>query len=378
MMNNKVGMVPLLYDEINYGGVLQFYALQKIVKQLGFEPEIVYVDDNYKFMQKYSDEPRWKRLARFVLKPFLTWRNRKRMHYIQEIIKTRISKTDSFKNKYYSPVVPFVNNNLSQYKALLCGSDQIWNPNNARKRQFLAFAPPSINKVIYAASLGCEQLNKKQVKAFRSITEDLNHISVREQSAQTLLSACLCREDIKLVADPTLLLKPEEWDVIIPDLYSQYDEDDYVFVYVLGSLSDEMKATITKYASNHSKKIIRISYASGESIDNEFFGDIQLADQDPSEFLMLIKHADCVFTDSYHACIFSVMFKKKFYVFERDGKTDMFNRIYTLLSSFDLPEWLIVKKDDINDRSPDYSLNNYHQEKLINNALGFLSTSLNV
>ena len=75
---------------------------------------------------------------------------------IDENIRKRKLKIDEFKRQYYSTVINETNISYSEYDAIVCGSDQIWNPNWARRRCFLEFVPDEINKVIYAASLGCE------------------------------------------------------------------------------------------------------------------------------------------------------------------------------------------------------------------------------
>ena len=62
----------------------------------------------------------------------------------------------------------------------------------------------------------------------------------------------------------------------------------------------------------------------------------------PDEFLYLIHHAKLVITDSFHACVFSILYKVPFYVFERvDDNVKMNSRIETLLSKFKLENRLL-------------------------------------
>ena len=82
-------------------------------------------------------------------------------------------------------------------------------------------------------------------------------------------------------------------------------------------------------------KIINIPFASGEKKDDVCFGDLQIKDADPGEFIGLIKNAEYIFTDSF-PCIafFLYIFKKEFYAFQRDNSKKMQGRINTLLHNF--------------------------------------------
>ena len=73
-------------------------------------------------------------------------------------------------------------------------------------------------------------------------------------------------------------------------------------------------------------------------------------DVGPKEWLSLVKHAKGVITDSFHGCVFSIIFKKSFRVFKRfsdDSIKSQNSRVYTLLETYGL-EKLLNKKDDYN------------------------------
>lgn len=117
---------------------------------------------------------------------------------IDENIRKRKLKIDEFKRQYYSPVINETNISYSEYDAIVCGSDQIWNPNWARRRCFLEFVPDEINKVIYAASLGCESMSKEQKAQFEPRIERLQYVSVREQFGKAILDSFIKDKDIKV------------------------------------------------------------------------------------------------------------------------------------------------------------------------------------
>lgn len=173
----KVGLVPLLYNEYNYGGVLQFYALQRILKKNNIDCDIIFYNNDEKV--SYYELPVIKKII-LKTKVFVANSINKKQENINTNIENRKLKIDAFKHLHYSQVVNEASISYSEYAAIVCGSDQIWNPNWARRRCFLEFVPDEINKVIYAASLGCESMSKEQKAQFEPRIERLQYVSVRE------------------------------------------------------------------------------------------------------------------------------------------------------------------------------------------------------
>lgn len=366
----KVGLVPLLYNEYNYGGVLQFYALQRILKKNNIDCDIVFYNNDEKV--SYYELPVIKKTI-LKVKIFVANSINKKQETINNNIENRKRKIDEFKSKYYSHVVNEGDIQYSKYDAIVCGSDQIWNPNWARRRCFLEFVPDEINKVIYAASLGCESMSKEQKTQFEPRIERLQYVSVREQSGKAILDSFIKDKDIKVVLDPTLLLLPEDWNNIVVEP----KEKGYVFTYFLGKYDDKIEY-IGEFAKRKGLKIINIPFASGEKHDDVCFGDLQIKDADPGEFIGLIKNAEYIFTDSFHACVFSVLFKKEFYAFQRDNSKKMQGRINTLLHNFNLPDRFIEVGTDLDMISSiDYQNNDMMQESLRGDSLAFLLDSIN-
>ena len=366
----KVGLVPLLYNEYNYGGVLQFYALQRILKSKNIECDILFFNNDEK-VSYYELSARKKILLNVKIAIYSCFDGKSNI--IDENIRKRKLKIDEFKRQYYSPVINETNISYSEYDAIVCGSDQIWNPNWARRRCFLEFVPDEINKVIYAASLGCESMSKEQKAQFEPRIERLQYVSVREQSGKAILDSFIKDKDIKVVLDPTLLLLPEDWNNIV----AEPKEKGYVFTYFLGKYDDKIDY-IGEFAKRKGLKIINIPFASGEKNDDVCFGDLQIKDADQGEFIGLIKNAEYIFTDSFHACVFSVLFKKEFYAFQRDNSKKMQGRINTLLHNFNLPDRFIEVGADLDMISLiDYQNNDMIQESLRRDSLAFLLDSIN-
>ncbi|WP_281532027.1 polysaccharide pyruvyl transferase family protein [Anaerocolumna aminovalerica] len=366
----KVGIVPLLYDEYNYGGILQFYALQRVLRDNGIECNIIFFDNEEKVCDTSV-----KKQDMFVLtlkKTIYKLLNKKKKDKLERIMQPRKRKIDLFKESYYSSVVDSKEVLFTEYDAIICGSDQIWNPAWARRRSFLEFVPDEINKVIYGASLGCESMTNTQKAIFKPRIERLQHVSVREYSAKKLLDSFVENVNIKVVLDPTLLLMPNEWGKIV----KSNKFNDYIFTYFLGEYSDKKKY-IQNIADKNDLKIVNIPCASGERLDENIFGDIQVKDADPAEFIGLIKGAEYVFTDSFHACVFSVLFQRQFFVFQRDGNSKMYGRISTLLKNFQLPDRNIEIGKNI-DEIPkiNYIYNEVNQKQLREQSLKYLFGSI--
>ena len=373
-MVKKIALIPLLYNEYNYGGVLQFYALQKKLLEYGFDVEILQVNDETLLLKKKKT---LKSLVLFFLKPFRSRKAKIARKRLLALLDERIKKTDSFKEHFYCKTSNIKKVELNNYYAFVCGSDQIWNPNHARKRAFLSFAPKQSLKIIYAASLGVEGLSAYQKIEYSKYIQPIQFVSVREQSAKVILDSFLNRNDIKVVADPTLLLTANEWNHIL-EKHPSCPNKPYLFVYILGRVTPEQVKYISEFALSNDLQIVRILYASSESLQELDFGDVQIKNASPQEFLFFIKNASFILTDSFHACVFSLLFRKEFCVYKRDNSSSMMGRIDTLFNHFDINKERIIFGKIPNLAPIDYSSFEYKQNILIKESLSFLNNALNI
>ena len=117
------------------------------------------------------------------------------------------------------------------------------------------------------------------------------------------------------VCDPTLLLTKEEWSAVAEPVKGIQEK--YIFVYLLGK-DIEHRNSIEKLASKNSLKVVTIPHANDNYDDvDDNFGDYREMDASPENWIWLIKNAEYVITDSFHATVFSVIFSKKFLVAKR-------------------------------------------------------------
>lgn len=367
----KVALIPLLYEEYNYGGLLQFFALQRAVLKLGVDAEILRISAERAVCKNKTV---LSRIRSFILFPKKVLYQIEKKRFFQNYYLERIKKTIEFKKNYYLPIRNYKKKE-NRYDAYICGSDQIWNPNWARERAFLSFAPTNKRKIIYAASIGCESLTDFQKKCFKPYVEKLDYVSVREYSAKTLLDSFVKNKKIDVVLDPTLLLTVDEWNELIENV----EYSNYLFVYFLGNVRLYQK-DIIEFAKKKNLKIVNIACASFEKIEKNTFGDIIIDNAGPKTFISLIKNASFVVTDSFHASVFSVLFKKEFIVLKRFG-ADMQGRIETLLKNFHLPSRIVSKLDfDLLNSFDmiDYGKNDFLQKEMMNVSYDFLKKALGV
>lgn len=351
----KIGIITLYYNNLNYGGSLQAYALCKIIKSEGYQVEQI----SYERIKK-NDKLEFKRQLKFLnmnsilnrtflnakkivyyrlnKKVALELKGRKELFYFFLTNQINHSKIYTSKN---------INQAVNSYDIFICGSDQIWNQNGRDPAYFLDFVPQKTPKISYAASIGKKTLKKKQIDYMVPKIKRLDYISVREEDAKDILKKNIDKK-IKVVVDPTLLLTQNDWNKIA---VSTTVKSPYIFVYLLGNNKKQRK-TIKEIGKILNLKIAFLPYIhfNYEPMDEDF-ADINLFDIGPEEFIGLIKNAEMVITDSFHGCVFSIIYHKKFWALKRHKDTEkenMNSRLYSLFSKLDLKERLLEDHTKLN------------------------------
>ena len=317
----KVGIVTHYYHSENYGGNLQAYALCRVVQGLGHEVEQI----SYK-------RPKAKGFLRFVKRNLLKAKDNIRFCTARNLKKRRnafLSFNDSIPHSevYEGDAIYDCG---SRYDAFITGSDQVWHPYAVCDAYLLKFAPPNKIKLSYAASVAKDSIGDNLKRRYASALATYNAVSVREENAVPLIQE-LCKQSVELTLDPTLLLTKENWlEIAEPSGIDQK----YAFCYFLGD-SAEQRRLVEAFAKKNNLKIVTLPHLLGKArrVDNRF-GDIKLYDVTPKRLLSLINDAEVVFTDSFHATVFSCLFEKKFFVFHRAHHGSMSSRIYTLCELF--------------------------------------------
>lgn len=326
-INLKVGIITHYYKSDNYGGNLQAYALcEYINRYLGCEAEQISYD---KKSEKKFKLFAWKiynsvrNYKNFLIYSKLKKRRKALLHFNQDTIKHSIPYSNQT-----------INNANNEYDVFITGSDQVWHPSAVCPAYLLNFVQKGKTKLSYAASLAIDELPDCNKDYYRKSLNDYTAISVRESNAVDILGEIIDKK-IEVVLDPTLLLSKEDWDNICDECNVP---DKYLFCFFLGNDVNHRKLA-NDYAKRKELKIVTLPNLLGSFRNcDSGFGDYCLYDVSPTQFISLVKNSEMVFTDSFHASVFSIIYKKDFFVFERNSKKSMGSRIYTLMEMFDLKE----------------------------------------
>lgn len=333
----KVGILTF-HRAHNYGAVLQCYALQESFRRMGHEVWVI----NYQqtFIEKTYSVFRLEQLLRYVYH----LRFNTLFDYIRDIsarIKRRKNYV-SFRNCYLQMTPICLADNIpSNFDLYVLGSDQIWNSKLTGGvdpiywGQFHRRIDSTI--ISYAVSTSLDDFNKLNEEFVFNSLKKINAISVREKSFRDLLSKRYPSFDLKVCLDPTLVANKDIWNNLISE---KYKDKHYVLIYQarpykpnLSLLHDKAKILARKY--------------------NLDIVDLSSGSYTPQDFVSLFRYATCVITTSFHAVVFSVIFKKQLYAITLNDGHD--SRYVDILSSLSLED-VIVSPDFIPDIHPiDYS-----------------------
>ena len=309
---NKIGIFTL-QDDDNFGNRLQNYALQKVLKKLQCE---VYSFKNYR-RTNFSNSYFKNRLLLFLLKLKIKISHLKK--YKRYILFKKFNKYIQF----YEKDITYCNykKEFEKFDYIIVGSDQVWNYDMLRLSEIDLLKNISPNKRIsYAASIGLNTLNAEAKKKFQKELSNFKGISVRETTAKDMLDKLYINKNILVNVDPTLLLSKTEWNKLSCKSLKRVNFK-YVLCYFLGEISDNLNKKINEFCIDNQCNIINL-------LDRKS----SYYNCGPSEFLYLVEHANLIITDSFHCCVFSIIFDKPFIVCNRKDKLmNISSRIDNLL-----------------------------------------------
>lgn len=333
----RIGIVTI-YDNTNMGNRLQNYALQQVLR--------CYADDVVTIETKYRDKSPLKNMLRnspladsaTVYDLLGKHRKAKLLRFSKAHI--RVSKHRYWFNGDCKPL-----KKSDQCDLYCAGSDQVWNPYTGRKGLFnyLGFAP-SEKTFSYAASFGIDKVPPEFAPEIRAGLNHIRHISVREEAGAQIVKDLTGREDARVLVDPTMLLTVQQWDALAKKPEKPVPQK-YLLTYFLGKVSPERKKAVEDLAQSRGCAIIAL-----KDPKDPFYAI------DPAEFVYLIKHADCVCTDSFHGSVFSFLYQRPLAIFQRHGSADdMSSRLRTLTEKFGLEDCLVRKDSQIRLPDGDYT-----------------------
>lgn len=355
---NKIGIVTSA-KELNYGAILQAYALQTTLEEKGYDVSLLW----WRNQKGSHRDIRIKKVfvmgLRMIKHPNLLVNTLKTYghSFSKEFSNRSIELFEEFENHClkidylsYSEMKKYAKSD--DCVAVIAGSDQIWNSYAIYIDPFyyLRFSPKS-KRIAYAPSLGKINIPSYNKKIMRKYISDFSHISVRELSGKKAIDELL-HSNIDVVLDPSFLLKKDMWSKVKKKVDTKNMK--YCLLYFLDTPSVIAISFIKQYLKNNNISILSLPYKFEIITELEA---VEYVDAGPGEFLDLIDNAEVVFTDSFHGTAFSVNYNKEFYVFDRQyGKNQsQKSRIVDLLESINLSERFIV-----GDNKTDYSCINYN------------------
>ena len=339
----RIGVLTLPLHN-NFGGILQAYALQKVLKDFGHN--VVLIDKS----RYVSLGPWYKRYPIYIkrgINRFIFGKNIIVKADVEQnrFLKTIAKYTEPFIEKHIRRVYTkdFSNIRERDFDVLIVGSDQVWRPQyffSKIENAYLEFAKEwRIKRIAYAASFGTEEweYTEEQTNNSAALLTKFNVVSVRESSAVQL-----CNDNFGVkaeqVLDPTMLLCKEDYIELFKD-YNAAQSDGNLFCYILDE-GEEKKSIIDCVAKEKGLKPFYVN-SRYEDLDAPLEERIQ---QPVEKWLCAFYDAEFVITDSFHACVFSIIFNKPFIVYgNRERGLARFN---SLLSIFGLEERIVSTKEE--------------------------------
>lgn len=356
----KTIYIVTLFRGYNYGSALQCFALQQVLHTFGVQPYTLDID-NSGFIWKVN------RIINNIKFYASCVKNSERRATFQAVL-NNASKADArltteVKVRFDSFIAERIRVKRCKYEELLMltrreecvacisGSDQVWGTSvkYLNPVHFLTFAPKG-KRYSYAASIGCNHIPKWFTGDMKKYLSAYKEVSVREyESINTLSDIGITGS--RAMIDPTLLLATSDW--VCVEKKPNIDTDDFSFMYFLNDPSDIALEHIEKSMKCKQKSVLYYTSNKKCAEINSKYQEVFLS---PEEFIWMIHHAKCVYTDSFHGVAFSVIFKKPFYVYKRDyvGVSDQSIRITNILKLFGLEKQYV--KDINTECIPDYSL----------------------
>lgn len=368
-------LLTTVFTGYNYGSSLQALAGKTILKELGYDCQLVAMKSLVK-----GRDIRVKKLLTILIRSFavrgISGSKSLRTYqssYNKTMIGDSVSRFTRFTEIFLQPSYNSwgeLRNLAKGAVACFTGSDQVWNSSAmfVDPMYYLRFAPAE-KRIAFIPSFGRDFVPSYNQQKMSKWIGEFAHLSVREDSGVKLIKELTARDAINIV-DPTLLIDGITWK---NTLNIQDTESNYILAYFLDRPSENAKKAIAELKDKLNCKVIAIPY----QFDKMDYCD-EVVPTGPIEFLTLVNNAKCVLTDSFHGTAFSINLHTPFYVFGRDYGT-----AHSQNSRIDS----ILKKTNMQERFEPHEVSMYSQldfeysEKVLKlerqKALDYLKYALN-
>lgn len=315
----KIAIITI-FDLFNYGNRLQNYAMQQVCREKGLKVTTI-VLPKYDGMFKYGNKIR-NDIKKIY---YLLFRNN---HKVGRYIKFL-----SFQ-KYIDTLIAQPQKIEHEFEYFIVGSDQVWHPDVVDDDMMLKFTDKR-KRIAISPSFGVSNIPDDMIDFYKEGLNGFSAISVREEAGKEIITA-YTDVNVTVLMDPVLYLDSSEWDKVASR--SIKEQEKYVLVYLLGKNTKKDKKDIK---NNFAQKNIKIIDMLDEK--SVYFST------GPDDFIRMIRDAELVCTNSFHAIVLSIIYRKNFVAYERhDNNNDMGSRVECLLQKYNLEN---RKRESITDEN---------------------------
>lgn len=356
-MGKKVGILNFHWAK-NFGAVLQSWALNKLLIDMGYEAEIINFLPKLALVHsrnlKPSELAKKYRTIGYPLVRSACFAVGEVINYVYDL-KNEIHKNRSFDHfrKHFLRVSTKAVNNIDElrqeclkYDLCIVGSDQVWNPEYLSYSDFaylLPFRLEGVKKIAFSASIA-KDIPSTMIKLYEKALSDFSFISCREKTHCRLLKSLLGKE-VYNTLDPTLLLSRESYETIIKK-NTQLHYEKYVLVYNFGfsilPLAEKVASTLKLPVIVYNNKPPLLTITRRLTFSKYFKTAPSFSSESPREFLTLLKNAEFVITNSFHGTALSLLYEKPFISVLEGQSFKQKSRIIDLLELFELKNRIFV------------------------------------
>lgn len=335
-MENKIGILTF-QDSINYGAILQVYALQTYLSDLGFDVEIInYCNSKRRYAQIKGVRKYASILWHSTIGLFVSDKKRKR-------------RTIDFKNNYLKLTqIMKTKSSLtelnSKFNVFITGSDQVWNKRNngGDLSYFLDFVYEEGIKMSYAPSFGKSSITDDYANEIEDLLRKIQYISIREISGKNILQERFGINS-KLVCDPIFLLDESDWKKL---LFPMGFDEHYILCYYMPGDKEVENKILEVSKKIHEETGYNVINIGKKDFDRKAKFGRNIFGLGPKEFLNAIYYADYVITNSFHGTAFSIIFNKTLVVPFNNKKIGGLNTRLLELIKYTKCENCLVSLDD--------------------------------
>ena len=392
MERKKIGILTFWDSNDNYGQQLQCWALQQVLKEMGYEPFLIrYV------VAKKKDKLHSSILCQFfkliLVYPVirnLLWRikskkmlelkkrnqERNKMRRFEEFREAQLSLSDKI---YYG--LRDMQNIPPVADVYICGSDQVWGnllqdeTDDEYTSYFLNFGPSSTKRIAYAASYGMKSYPDAKRHLLRQQLLRFSTISCREKDGVSICSSVGIKSSH--VVDPTLLLSSFYYESKLG--IKNKVRNNYIYVYSLNIRrpSDLYWNDLKNFALRNNQEIF-VTPSSGYYLADEIFDNVNYLYATIPEWIALIRDCDLFVTSSFHGIVFSILFHTPFIYVPVKGKYSIGNnRVLELLEDLQLDSCILKRNYSYQLVNIDWQEVDAILEKMKLSSFDFLRNSLN-